>query len=276
MKLLQPLKGMAGIVLFRTVLPLLLLGLFSLQAAAQQTVSGKVTDAADGEPLIGVSIQVKGTGKGTITDFDGAYELPLSEGENTLLFTFIGYQSYEVTVDGQSVINMALEEDIIGLEEVTVTALGIEREKKALGYSVQDVSGDELSAANGSNFVSSLAGRAAGVQVVSSGVGPGQSASVVIRGASSLSSNNQPLFVVDGIPVNNDTDSRTNTNSIAGNMNIDYGNSGAEINPDDIASISVLKGANATALYGSRAANGAIIITTSSRYRVMVPLSPTA
>ncbi|MCB0585918.1 MAG: SusC/RagA family TonB-linked outer membrane protein [Phaeodactylibacter sp.] len=264
MKLLQPLKGMGGIVLFRSASCLLLFSLFTIQALAQQAVSGKVTDAADGEPLIGVSIMVKGTGKGTITGLDGDFELALSEGENVLLFTFVGYKATEVEVNGRSKIDMALEEDVIGLEEITVTALGIEREKKALGYAVQDVSGEELSAANGSNFVSSLAGRAAGVQVVSSGVGPGQSASVVIRGASSLSSNNQPLFVVDGIPVNNDTDSRTNTSGISSNMNIDYGNSGAEINPDDIESIAVLKGANATALYGSRAANGAIIITTKS------------
>ncbi len=235
----------------------------SFSALAQMTVSGTVKDAATEEPLIGVNVMVKETDRGTITDIDGNYELQLEEGDNVIVFSFIGYATQEAEVNGQSTIDVSLTEGV-GLDEITVTALGIEREKKALGYAVQEVSGDDVSAANGANFVSTLAGRAAGVQVVTNGTGAGQSASVVIRGYSSLGGDNQPLFVVDGTPINNTTDTRTNTSGISSNMNVDYGNGAGEINPDDIESISVLKGANATALYGSRAANGAVIITTKS------------
>ncbi len=235
----------------------------SFPLLSQTTVKGIITDASTEEPLIGVNVLVKDTDKGTITDLDGNYSIQLAEGENVLIFSFIGYATQEIELNGQTEINIRMTEGV-GLDEVTVTALGIEREKKALGYAVQEVSGDEVAAANGANFVSTLAGRSAGVQVVTNGTGAGQSASVVIRGYSSLGGDNQPLFVVDGIPINNTTDTRTNTSGISSNMNVDYGNGAGEINPDDIASISVLKGANATALYGSRAANGAIIITTKS------------
>ena len=241
---------------------------FQAQSFAQQMVSGTVTDAESAEALIGVSIIVTGTSTGTITDFDGKYELEVPAEATSLTFSFVGYTSQEVAINNQSVIDLALAIDAIGLEEVTVTALGIEREKKALGYAVQEVNADEVGNTNGSNFVSQLSGRAAGVQVVTSGAGPGQSASVVIRGASSLGGNNQPLFVVDGIPINNNTDTRTD--QIGRNMNLDYGNGAAEINPDDIETISVLKGANATALYGSRAANGAIKQTWQQQLLVKV------
>ncbi len=228
-----------------------------------QTLRGKVTDP-DGEPLIGVSVYPLGLDGGTVTDFEGNYEFLLPDGAETVVYSFIGYLKQEVPIEGRSSINITLEEDVVGLDEITVTALGIKREKKALGYATQDISGEDVSRQTGTNFVSALSGKAAGVQVVSSGVGPGQSSSVVIRGYSSMSGDNQPLFVVDGVPINNTTDTRTNTMGIASNMNMDYGNGGAEINPEDIESVSVLKGANATALYGSRAANGAVIITTKS------------
>lgn len=228
-----------------------------------QTVRGTVIDE-NSDPLIGVSVFPKEGSGGTVTDLDGNFELTVNDQTETLVFSFIGYQTREVPIEGQAELNIIMTEDIVGLEEVTVTALGIERKTKALGYSVQDIAGDDVAEQTGTNFVSALSGKAAGVQVVSSGVGPGQSSSVLIRGASSMSGDNQPLFVVDGIPINNITDTRTNQIGIASNMNLDYGNGAAEINPDDIESISVLKGANATALYGSRAANGAIIITTKS------------
>jgi TonB-linked SusC/RagA family outer membrane protein len=231
-------------------------------SAQERMVSGTVTSTAKGEPLIGVNVLEKGTNNGTITDFDGKYSLSLTTDAPVLSFTYVGFTDQEVAVEGRANIDVAMAEGIT-LDEAVVTALNITRDEKSLGYAIQQVDGDDVSAANGANFVSTLAGRAAGVQVTSNGQTAG-SASVVIRGMSSLSSNNQPLFIVDGIPINNDTDTRTSTSGIADNMHMDYGNGAAEVNPDDIASISVLKGANATALYGSRAANGAIIITTKS------------
>jgi len=237
--------------------------LLSFSLYAQMTVNGTVTDQVTGDPLIGVNVTVQGTDQGTITDVDGRYALEVPGEESTLVFSYIGYANIAEPVSGRSVIDVAMSEGL-ALDEVTVTALGIRREEKSLGYSVQELDGDNVGETSEANFVSNLAGRAAGVQVVTNGTGPGQSASVIIRGYSSLAGNNQPLFVVDGTPINNFTDTRTNTSGISSNMNIDYGNGAGEINPDDIESISVLKGANATALYGSRAANGAIIITTKS------------
>ncbi|MCB0631736.1 MAG: SusC/RagA family TonB-linked outer membrane protein [Saprospiraceae bacterium] len=230
--------------------------------AQERMVSGTITNASNGEPLIGVNVLEKGTDNGTITDFDGKYSLTLTTDQPVLSLSYVGFTNQEVAVEGRATVDIAMAEGIT-LDEAVVTALNITRSEKSLGYAIQEVGGDDVSAANGSNFVSTLAGRAAGVQVVTNGQAAG-SASVVIRGMSSLSSNNQPLFIVDGVPINNNTDTRTSTSGIADNMNLDYGNGAAEINPDDIASISVLKGANATALYGSRAANGAIIITTKS------------
>ncbi|PHN01221.1 SusC/RagA family TonB-linked outer membrane protein [Flavilitoribacter nigricans] len=236
--------------------------LTAIQSFAQRTVNGTVTSAADNQPLIGVNVYEKGTSSGTITDLDGNFTIQVADENASLVFSYVGFTEQEVALNGRTQIAIALAEGVT-LDEAVVTALNITRDEKSLGYALQQVSGDDVSAVNGSNFVSTLAGRAAGVNVVSNGQASG-SASVVIRGMSSLSSNNQPLFIVDGIPINNETDTRTSTNGIADNMHLDYGNGAAEINPDDIASVSVLKGANATALYGSRAANGAIIITTKS------------
>lgn len=247
----------------RQVSYVLLLLVVSFPVLAQRTVTGTVTEANTANPLIGVNVAVQGSTVGTITDFDGKYELEVPNDEAILVFSYIGYASQEITVGSQTVIDVVLAEGI-NLEEVRVTALGIKREEKSLGYAIQEIGGEDVSESSDANFVSTLSGRAAGVQVVTNGTGPGQSASVVIRGYSSLGGDNQPLFVVDGTPINNTTDTRTNTSGIASNMNIDYGNGAGEINPDDIESINVLKGANATALYGSRAANGAIIITTKS------------
>lgn len=229
----------------------------------QQIIRGKVANT-QAEPLIGATIVEKSSAKGTVTDFEGSFELEVAALPTVLSVSYVGYTTTEITVSSAEALSITLAESALGLDEVTVTALGIAREKKALGYAVQELGGEEIAAANGANLVSSLAGRTAGVQVVSSGAGAGASASVVIRGYTSMSGDNQPLFVVDGTPINNTTDTRTNTRGIASNMNMDFGNGAADINPDDIESISVLKGANATALYGSRAANGAVIITTKS------------
>ena len=237
--------------------------LLSVPAFSQVKVNGSLTDAETQEPLIGVNILVKNSTSGTISDVDGNYEIEVPDATSILVFSFVGFATQEVALEGRNRLDLSMSEGV-GLDEITVTALGIARSEKSLGYAVQEISGNDISDANGGNFVSTLAGRAAGVQVVSNGTGAGQSASIVIRGYSSMGGDNQPLFVVDGTPINNLSDTRTNTNGISSNMNIDYGNGAGDINPEDIETISVLKGANATALYGSRAANGAVIITTKT------------
>lgn len=228
----------------------------SYAVTAQITVSGSVKD--DGkEPLPGVNVVVKGTTNGTITDFDGNFSLKVPSEESVLVFSFIGYQTKEHRVGTKRELNVILQTDQEQLDEVVVTAFGIKREKKALGYSVQDVSGDDMNKVRQNNVVNSLAGRVAGVQVSNTGTGEGGSSRIIIRGNNSIAGNNQPLVVVDGIPISND--SRGGASTTGG---VDYGSGISDINPDDIESVSVLKGANAAALYGSRAANGVIMITT--------------
>ncbi|MDQ3290193.1 MAG: SusC/RagA family TonB-linked outer membrane protein, partial [Bacteroidota bacterium] len=226
----------------------------------QVAVSGKVT-SAKGEAIPGVTVVLKGTTIGTVTSGDGSFSLNIPDDQGTLIFSFIGYVTKEEAVNGRSTFNVTLVEDTKSLQEVVVTALGITREKKSLGYAAQDVSGAELDKARETNFVSSLAGKVAGVTIMNSASGVGGSSRITIRGDKSLNiNNNQPLFVVDGIPINNE-----NYGAGGGNyQNVDYGNAASMINPDDVESISVLKGANAAALYGSRAANGVILITTKS------------
>lgn len=238
-----------------------------LQAAwAQMEVKGKVTDAKDGTALPGVSIIVKGTLAGTVTDIDGKYVLAVPAGYNDLIFSFVGMLTKEVKIEGRSVIDVALEEDIVGLDEVVITALGISREKKSLGYATQQVSGEDLSQVKSQNFISSLSGKAAGVQVRTNG-NIGGSTNIVIRGNSSITGNNQALFVVDGVPISNDN--TNNTGQLRGRSGYDYGNAAADINPADIESINILKGAAATAQYGSRGANGVVIITTKKGSRTV-------
>lgn len=232
---------------------------FSLQSLYAQTVSGKVTDANDGTAIPGVSVLLKGSSKGTTTDFDGNYSIDVS-GENSVLqFSYLGYKTVEITVNGQSTINVKLEEDTEALDEVVVTSLGLTREKKSLGYSVAKVDGSSLSLAKEANVVSSLAGKVSGVVVSKSTSGPGGGTRVVIRGNNSLNGNNQPLYVVDGVPVDNSGVGQPGT----GEYSItDLGTGISDINSDDIESMTILKGPNAAALYGSRAANGVVIITT--------------
>ncbi|MFN7118030.1 MAG: SusC/RagA family TonB-linked outer membrane protein [Saprospiraceae bacterium] len=235
--------------------------LLSFPLFSQSTVTGKVTEADSGDPLIGVSIVVKGTAKGTVSDLDGNYQIELASDENILVFTFVGYKTTEVAVNGQATLAVALQTDAIGLNEVTVTALGISREKKSLGYAVQEVNGDNLNKAKDANLINNLAGKVAGVQVVGNPSGIGGSARVTIRGERSLNINaNQPLFVIDGVPISNGFSG----NSGRSFQDVDYGNGAGFVNPDDIESMTVLKGAGATALYGSRGANGVILITTKS------------
>jgi TonB-linked SusC/RagA family outer membrane protein len=221
-------------------------------------VSGVVTDNT-GLPLPGVNILIKGTTVGTTTDSKGAYQIDAGTGDATLVFSFIGFAAKEVQVNNQTTIDVVLAEDAQSLNEVVVTALGITRDKAALPYAVTEVQGETFTKARENNLGSALSGRIAGVNATSTATGPGGSSRVIIRGNGSLGGNNQPLYVVNGIPINNTTYSTVST---YGGM--DKGDGLNSINPDDIASISVLKGGTAAALYGSRAANGVIIITTKS------------
>jgi TonB-linked SusC/RagA family outer membrane protein len=228
----------------------------SLSAYAQN-VTGSVTDAATGEPLPSVSVKEKGTSNAAITNFDGNYTIKAGKGA-VLVFSSMGYASQEVSVTGTTM-NVALAISASKLDEVVVTALGISREKKSVGYAIQEVGGAEVNKVKDANFMSSLSGKVAGVNIRQSGT-MGGSANVVIRGYKSLTGNNQALFVVDGIPISNQI---TNSgNQQTGRGGYDYGNAAMDINPEDIDKVSVLKGAAATALYGARAANGVILITT--------------
>jgi len=229
-------------------------------------VKGTVTDAKDGTPLPGVSIVVKGTLTGTVTDIYGKYVLTVPAGYNDLIFSFVGMLTKEEKIDGRAVINITLEDDVVGLNEVVVTALGVTREKKSLGYATQEVSGSEINAVKSNNFISNLTGKVSGVQVKNTG-NIGGSTNVIIRGASSLTGNNQALFVVDGVPIGNDN--TNNRGQLNGRSGYDYGNAANDINPNDIESINVLKGAAATALYGQRAANGVVLITTKKGTKTM-------
>ncbi|MDV3309628.1 MAG: SusC/RagA family TonB-linked outer membrane protein [Cyclobacteriaceae bacterium] len=233
----------------------LLLVLASMAAYAQRTVSGTVTDQ-QGNRMPGVNVIVQGTSSGTTTDSNGRYTLDLGNG-TVLVFSFIGYQSQEVEVGARSTVDVTLAEDVQQLSEVLVTAMGVERETKALGYSVTQVGGELFQDARTNNLGDQLTGRIAGVNASKIASGPAGSSRVIIRGNTSLLGNNQPLYVVDGLPMDN---------SQFGNAGLwggsDQGDGMTSINPDDIESITVLKGASAAALYGARAANGVINIVT--------------
>lgn len=224
----------------------------------QIRLSGIVTDA-QGITLPGVSVKVKGVSKGTSTDNNGKYAIELSTADPVLVFTFIGYLTEEVPVGGRTTLNVQLKEESKALTEVVVTALGIAREKKALAYAVTELSGSEFTKARENNLGNALVGKVAGVNATSTATGAGGSSRVIIRGNGSLSGENQPLYVVNGVPMTNATPSSAGTFG-----GVDRGDGLNSINPDDIESISVLKGGTAAALYGSRAANGVIIITTKT------------
>ena len=228
-------------------------------AMAQIRVSGTVTSSDDGEPVVGASILVQGTKTGTVTDVDGNFQLTAPEGSE-LKVSYLGMKTKNVKAAAS--LKIVLQSDNRTLDDVVVTALGVSREKKALGYAVSEVKGSDLIKSRGgvSNPVNALQGKVAGLQISSSSGSMGGSSKIIIRGASSLSGNNQPLFVVDGVPIEGTDYNATETARGAGGY--DYGNLVQDINPDDIENISVLKGAAASALYGSRASNGVIMITT--------------
>lgn len=226
--------------------------------SGQQTVSGNVTSMDDGTPLPGVSIIVKGTALGVSTDFDGNYSVIVPAGGSTLVFSYLGFKAVEVSIGGRTTINVALETSAESLDEVVVTALGIKRSEKSLGYSVENVAGEELTRVAQENVLNSLSGKVAGVTLNATG-GTGSSVSMVIRGAISLSSDNQPLFVVDGVPIAN---SVNNVGGFGNDNRVDYGNAISDLDPESIENVSILKGPSAAALYGSRAGNGVVLITT--------------
>ena len=227
-----------------------------LQQAATITAQGTIVDAT-GEPLIGVSVVEVGTTNGTITDIDGKFSLKVAAGA-TLEISYIGYKNQQLTA-AEDLGTIQMSEDTEVLEEVVVTALGIKREKKALGYAMQEVKGESLVASRETNLANALSGKIAGVQIIRSSNGPGGSSKIQLRGANSVTGLNQPLIVVDGVPMDNFTGA---SNNDIDNPSMDMGNGLSDINPEDIESMSVLKGASAAALYGSRAGNGVILITT--------------
>ncbi len=237
----------------------LLLMVMGINTFAQdRQISGIVTSSEDGSPLPGVNIAVRGTNRGTTTGADGSYKISVG-GQSTLVFSFVGFTQQAINVVDRTTINVTLTTEVGSLEEVVVTALGISREKKSLGYASQEVKGDQVNTAKENNFINSLSGKVSGVEIKRNN-NLGSSSNIVIRGFKSLTGNNQALFVVDGVPIDNSN--TTSTGTAQGGGGYDYGNAASDINPDDIESINILKGAASTALYGSRAANGVVIITT--------------
>lgn len=221
-------------------------------------VSGNVTSSEDGMSLPGVNVIVKGTTQGVTSDFDGNYSINVSGSNAILVYSSLGFADQEIAVNGQSAINVVLEPSAEALEEVVVTALGIKREEKSLGYSVEKVDGEELTRVVQENVLNSMSGKVSGVTINDTG-GAGSTVSMVIRGATSLSTDNQPLFVVDGVPISN---SVNNVGGFGDDNRVDYGNAISDLDPSSIENVTILKGPSAAALYGSRAGNGVVLITT--------------
>ena len=223
---------------------------------SKRKITGKVLDEAQ-QPMIGVTVAVKGSTTRAVTDIDGNYQLQTSETAPVLQFSYLGYKTKEVKTSGKDAITTTMDVDSKALDEVVVTALGIKRDKKMLGYSVQDIKSDALNTTGDPSVVGALSGKVAGLQMNTASTGLGGSTKITIRGNSSLTDNNQPLWIVDGVPF-----SDNNTSNASAYGGYDRGGTSLDINPDDIESISVLKGPNAAALYGSRAGNGVILVTT--------------
>ncbi len=246
---------------FLTFLLLLLLA----GSSAFGQITGKIVDARDKNPVIGAAVTVKGTSEGTSTDAEGNFKLAAANGSSTLVIHAINFTAQEVAVAGRSTLIIELTGDTKELAEVVVTALGVSRQSRSLGYAVQTLDTKQITAVQDPNLVNNFAGKVAGVQITNGGAGVGSTSRIVIRGENSFSSTNQPLFVVDGVPINNDTYFNNAVGNSSGRgtwAEVDWGNGAAEINPNDIDQVTVLKGGAAAALYGSRAANGAIVLTT--------------
>ncbi|MGG8497398.1 SusC/RagA family TonB-linked outer membrane protein [Tenacibaculum sp. TC6] len=243
----------------------ILLGLvlcFTGLANAQHKVTGIVTSKNDGIPLPYVNVTIKNTTKGTVTDSNGKYSIAIDTIHDWLVFSSIGYKTKEIKVTNKNYIAISLEEETTGLDEIVVTALNRKRETKELGYAVQNIKQKEISEVKAVNFLDNLSGKLAGVTITTGGAtGVGSSSKIVIRGEQSFTNNN-PLFIVDGTPINNNTVFNSTNEAAAGFQEVDFGNGAMEVNPDDIESVTVLKGASAAALYGTRASNGVIIMNT--------------
>ena len=237
----------------------LLMALLQQVQAQDRTISGKVTDRSTNQGLPGVTVLAKGTTVGTGTNADGSFSLSVPSTATTLVFSFVGYASQEQTIGASNTIDIALATDSKQLNEVVVTALGAERTRNSLAYSATQIEGSDITVARNPNAVNSLSGKVAGLNIQQNNT-MGGSTNVVIRGTKSIGNSNQALFVVDGVPISNGTPNDGNQST--GRGGYDYGNAASDINPDDIATTTVLKGAAATALYGERAANGVILITT--------------
>ncbi len=231
-------------------------------AYAQRTVMGTVT--GDGEALVGASVAVKGVAAGTRTDINGKYTLSLPAGSSVLVFTYTGYESQEIPLGASNVVDVTMSGNAV-VKEVVVTAIGIQRDKKAIGYSATDIRSDQMVQKAEVDPIRALTGKVAGVNITAGGGAPGQSTKINIRGNSSLTGNTQPLFVVDGVPFDNSVNASTGVNGSLGAANgSQYSNRAFDIDPNNIESLTVLKGAAAAALYGSRATNGVIVITTKT------------
>ena len=232
--------------------------LFVGTALAQTKITGTVLSQEDGQPIIGAAVKVDGTNTGMLTDVNGKFSLTLPEGKKSLTISYLGYEAKTVTA--KNGMRVFLKADATALEEVVVTAMGIKRSAKALGYSATSLDGEDIAEVRTNDIMSGLAGKVAGVQISTTSSDPGASNSVIIRGVSSLNGSNQPLYVIDGVPMSNS--STYSSNGL--NNGYDFGNGANAVNPDDVENMTILKGAAATALYGSRAANGVILITTKS------------
>lgn len=247
----------------KTVFTCLCVCLLVFKGKAQQiAATGTVQDINSASPLAGVSIVEKGTNNGVQTQQDGSYKINVAGKNAVLVITYIGYNPRELSLNNKGKLNVSLIPNTTLLNDVVVTALGIQRNKKELGYSIQTVQSKDLTEVRQTNLVNALAGRVAGVQVTNGSSGVGSASRIIIRGENSLTGTNQPLFVVDGVPISNKVLTNNTENNEVGFQEVDYGNGAADISPDDIASITILKGAAAAALYGSRAAAGAIVINT--------------
>jgi TonB-linked SusC/RagA family outer membrane protein len=242
----------------------LIVALLGLTGFVYSQISGTIRDASDNSPIPGASIVVKGTAKGTISGADGKFSMQANPGD-ILEVSFIGFETQQITVTDQTEISINLKSDTKSLSEVVVTALGISKQAKSIGYVTQSVSNQQLTISQDANLINNIQGKVAGVTITNGGAGVGSTSRITIRGVNTFSGSGQPLFVVDGVPINNETifnNSINNNNTVGTWAEVDYGNGAAEFNAYDAEKITVLKSAAAAALYGTRAASGAIIITT--------------
>lgn len=237
--------------------------LLSAMSFAQTTITGTVTTTASGETVPFVNVILNNSTTATTTDDNGRYSIDINSELDVLKFSALGFISQSITVGNKAIINVALEESTTDLNEVVITALGFKRETKELGYAVQSLGSDDIQEVKAVNFLDNLSGKLAGVTISQGATGVGSTSKITIRGEASFSNNN-PLFVVDGTPINNNTVFNFTNEAAAGFQEVDFGNGAMEVNPDDIASVSVLKGPSAAALYGTRASNGIIVIETKN------------